>query len=806
MVTVTKFALILCTAMLPVIASAATAPAILPNLQLSRVGAINSVVPLSDGSVIIGGNFTSIGGTPRRHLARLHSNGELDLDWRVNLNGPVHALATNATSLFVLCEVTNDSLGYGFSSIVKLNLSDGSQDTTWQPSFSGKILSLAVSGTDVFVSGGFSSVNGQPRQGLAKLSANGNGAVDPFWNLGLSSSGSAQHMAIDGTNLFIVGYFYSVGGSNRTGFAKLSTTGVGAVDPHWRLQYSSPPVIRAIQVASNYLYCLGSSLFRIPTEGNGTPVIWGGDSSVRSDVSAFHIDGANLYLGRLRLNFSEVFRTSVEAPSQPDSAWQVFLEPHAAPNIIRTAGTNVFIGGPVYEANNAPAFGFVKFSSQMPSPNLPPIFAPRIELPGYVFALAIETDGALIVGGEFGVVGDVPRQNLLRVRPDGSLDPDWNPQPNNRVTKLLIHSNYVFAAGEFLYLGFHTHHRLVKLDRATGAVIDDWEPYFYHFAGQASRINSLAAEGTNLFVAGHFNRVNDTFRIGLVKLSTEGAGVVDTNWNPSPSPCCSFFLAEEIALSGSNLFVGGTFEKIGGQNLKYLAKVSTGGTGAVAAAFNPNPSYGITGFALDGTNLFVSGGFTNIGGLSRSYVARLNPETGQAIADWDAGTNFGAHIALDGTNLYVAHVRAGNFTQSMFVGRLSTSTGALDPDWQPLPNIPPLNLRNDGGWPASSVHIIAAQDGKVFLGGDFTEVSGAQRHGLAGFGTAPEASMLRYTAYGTNRLAGELVVEPGTDYTLQSTADFAAWNDVTNFTARTPRVPFIVPATNDSRFFRLRAN
>jgi hypothetical protein len=807
MAKLTKFLGALTAVILPAFAFATTPPSILPNLQLSRVGTINAMIPLPDGSVIIGGNFTSISGKPRGHLARLNSNGELDLNWGVSLNGPVHMLATNSTSLFVLCRVTNDAIGYGIPGILKMSLSDGSLDAAWQPSFDGFVSSFAVSGTDVFVSGGFFNVNGQPRQALAKLSANGSGAVDLSWNPGITS-GSAQLMVISGTNLFLAGYFYNVGGSNRVGLAKLSTQGAGAVDPIWAPQASSPPIVRAMQIESNYLYHLGSSLYRIPTEGNGArDMQWVANPSMLIGVSAFHIDGTNLYLGGGTGFHGEIHRTSIAAPSQIDpSGWQVFVEPMVAPNIIRAAGTNVFIGGPFYEANNAPAFGLVRFSSEMPYFYMPPSIAPRIELPGYVFALAPETNGALIVGGEFGASGDVLRQNLLRVRPDGSLDPDWSPQPNGRVTTLLIHSNYVFAAGEFLYFGVHTHHRIVKLDHATGTVQDDWEPYFYHFSNQSSRINALAAEGTNLFVAGDFIRVNDTPRIGLVKLSTEGAGLVETNWNPSPSPCCSYFLAETIALSGSNLFVGGDFEKIGGRNIKYLAKVSTTGTGAVATAFSPSPSYSIDVVAIEDTNLFVSGNFTNIGGLNRLYVAKLDPATGQAITGWNAGTNFGGHIALDGTNLYIATVRASGYNASMFVGRLSATSGALNEGWQPQPNIPPDNLRNNGGWPASAIYTIAARDGKVYLGGDFTEVSGAQRHGLAGFGTAPGASILRHFTYRTNRFVGEFVVEPGTNYTLQSTADFTTWNDVTNFTPTVPLLPIAVPATNTIRFFRLRTD
>ena len=58
-------------------------------------GAVFDVGTLSDGKVIIGGEFTEISGYSRNSYARLHYNGELDrnFDPGEGANGPVFTVA-----------------------------------------------------------------------------------------------------------------------------------------------------------------------------------------------------------------------------------------------------------------------------------------------------------------------------------------------------------------------------------------------------------------------------------------------------------------------------------------------------------------------------------------------------------------------------------------------------------------------------------------------------------------------------------------------------------------------------------------
>ena len=94
---------------------------------------------------------------------------------------------------------------------------------------------------------------------------------------------------------------------------------------------------------------------------------------------------------------------------------------------------------------------------------------------------------------------------------------------------------------------------------------------------------------------------------------------------------------------------------------QYIAKLSSTGTGAADATWNPNADYGVWSLAVKGLCLYAGGGFTNIGGLHRAGLAKLSTlGTGAADAAWEADCNGEVNTVVPGsTALYVG----GWFTQ-----------------------------------------------------------------------------------------------------------------------------------------------
>jgi len=146
-------------------------------------GQVFAMVVLADGKIVVGGNFTAVNGMPRQNIARLNSDGSLDLAFaqptEAGVNGPVLALLALADGSVVV--------GGDFTSAGNLERTDLARfraDGTPDASFgtaeggvatNGMISALALEANGYIVIGGnFTMVFGQPRRSVARLDASGN--------------------------------------------------------------------------------------------------------------------------------------------------------------------------------------------------------------------------------------------------------------------------------------------------------------------------------------------------------------------------------------------------------------------------------------------------------------------------------------------------------------------------------------------------------------------------------------------------------------------------------------------------------
>ena len=114
--------------------------------------------------------------------------------------------------------------------------------TTWNPNASSSVLSLSAAGTKVYMGGLFTSVGGTTRNYAAAVDAS-SAALDSTWNPNFSvpvtgfnapSGGDATAIfaiSADGNNTFSGGNFTKVGNTNKSFFAKVSSTNV--LDTNW---------------------------------------------------------------------------------------------------------------------------------------------------------------------------------------------------------------------------------------------------------------------------------------------------------------------------------------------------------------------------------------------------------------------------------------------------------------------------------------------------------------------------------------------------------------------------------------------
>ena len=187
-------------------------------------GRVNELAIQADGKILVGGQFTSIGGQPRNDIARLNADGTLDTAFNPNASGGsfsfVLALAIQADGKIVVGGLFTSIGGQTRNSIARLN-ADGTLDTAFNPNANEEVLALAIQADGkILVGGRFTSIGGQPRNNIARLNADG--TADTAFNPNANNFVTALAIQSNGS-ILVGGDFTSIDGQPRNRIARFSS-------------------------------------------------------------------------------------------------------------------------------------------------------------------------------------------------------------------------------------------------------------------------------------------------------------------------------------------------------------------------------------------------------------------------------------------------------------------------------------------------------------------------------------------------------------------------------------------------------
>src|SRR5438046_1901031 len=115
-----------------------------------------------------------------------------------------------------------------------------------------------------------------------------------------------------------------------------------------------------------------------------------------------------------------------------------------------------------------------------------------------------------------------------------------------------------------------------------------------------------------------------------------------------------------LAVSGSDIYAGGTFTTAGGSAANYIAKWDGSSWSALSSGMNLY----VSALAVSGTDLYVGGGFNTAGGKVSGSIAKWDGSSWSALGlgmGDSSGDIFGPFVAaltVSGSDLYAG----GNFT------------------------------------------------------------------------------------------------------------------------------------------------
>jgi uncharacterized delta-60 repeat protein len=180
----------------------------------------------ADGSVLLGGSFTTVNGVAHNYLARLSSSGTVDNTYTPPMGAYVYALAVQSDGKHVVggdnTLVTGASPRYYCA---RLN-SNGTVDTTLTATPNGHVLAIAIqSDAKIVLGGAFSTIDGTSRSAIARLTSAG--ALDTSFNPGTGFNGTVYALALQpvGGSIVVGGYFTSYNGIVRNRIAEVFSGG-----------------------------------------------------------------------------------------------------------------------------------------------------------------------------------------------------------------------------------------------------------------------------------------------------------------------------------------------------------------------------------------------------------------------------------------------------------------------------------------------------------------------------------------------------------------------------------------------------
>ena len=630
-------------------------PAILPVPGLF-IGTIYAVALQTDGKILIGGDFVTVGGVSRPKIARLNSDGSLDLTFgsaeAYNLNGTVSDIKVGGDNKITF----GGSFIYNTPQNQKFHLArvfaDGTLDTTLNPqgiigsqnqvfeilllpgdktliSLSGNIIRLNANNTvefsipiggvverfarqadgKILVGGSFNTFNGFPvSSGIVRL--NTDDSIDTSFTP--PSGISANDIEILAGGKILVGGGFTVGTTKNV----ILLNSDGTVDNS--LNYTGVQIIvRDLGVQSDSKILVGGEATELGSGGVASPL-----TRLNANGS---LDSMQIIVGNIgRIN-------------------KIFIQPDG----------KILVGGFFTHAAGTLRNNLARFNADG---TLDLTFSPSLSSDMEVLGIDAQPDGVILVsanisfrklsssgetlfafGGFSYDIKPLPDGRLLlslnnflrRVNVNNSFDFSFDVPTNNPIRKILIQPDgKILVAGVFTTIRGETRGRIARLN-ADGTLDASFNPS----GGANDTINDIALQPDGkIIIVGAFTGVNfNTNYKFIARLNTNG--MLDTGFNPIVN---GEVTSVKLQPDGKILF-GGNISLVNGISLNGMARLNTGGSLDTTFSIGSGTDNVIRSIELQaGNKILIGGEFKFVNGTDRLAFARLSNDLPlKTIFDYD---------------------------------------------------------------------------------------------------------------------------------------------------------------------------
>jgi len=390
------------------------------------------------------------------------------------------------------------------------------------------------------------------------------------------------------------------------------------------------------------------------------------------------------------------------------------------------------LGGSFTSYNGNPRNNIVRLN---PDGSVDATFTPNIY--GTVLALAVQPDGGIVLGGSFTNINGIVRNYVARLNVDGSLDTTFDAGtlldgPVNAVA-LPASGNQSFSASaanstnEFdqsLSIGGATSGNITLFSTSLQGTTNDFQIYYGGTNGVL--IYDSLPNPSAAYVSMPFGPTNGLVTNVITVVANYGGAAAPGTWNYNGT------ITTGSSLSG--IFVGGDFI-VSGSRIKGIAKLTT--TGVLDTSFNPVSGVDNSILSLcwqPDDKVLVGGAFGEYDGVAANHIVRVNQ-------DGTVDSTFFAGSGADGSVYCIQDSPVFPNINSIYIGGDFSSyngtrragfarlydDGTLDTTFLDTSYNQFAGLKKIYSYDTPAVYAAGIMsDGGVLIGGQFSQVGGGE--------------------------------------------------------------------------------
>jgi len=715
------------------------------NIGTGFNGFVNTIFPVSQSKILVGGGFSGYSGSIPTYLTRLNSNGTIDSTYaNLTFNNSVYTVVTQSDGKIIVGGDFSNT-GYNQPYLVKLT-PELNPETTFNPGIgpSNVVYTFASQSDGKIIFGGvFTTYSGSSASRIERI--NTDGTIDTSFNQGVGFNGDVYVVKVQPDGKILVGGgFTSYSGSSSPRIVRLNSNGTkdltfnpgaGPTNIVYDMQLQSDNKIVAVGAfTTTYSGSTSPRIVRINTDGTkdftfnmGTAGFSANQYSaqIQADGKIIVAGVAGTYSGSAsqrirRINTNGTNDTSFNQGTGPSgTVYKAKIQPDQ--KII------ILFGGTSYSGSSVNRITRINTNGTRDTTfNLGTGFDAVSALPS---ALELDSSGSIYVGSNFATYSGSTVNSFVKLTSSGSIITGSGLYKgfSNVVNSLLVDSTgSVYAGGGFTsYIS--PNNDIVRLN------IDGTKDFTFQIGtGFDSIVYSLKVQPDDkIVVGGNFTTYSGSANNDIVRLNSNGTK--DTSFNMGTGFNSSVF---QLALqSDGKILALGSSTSYSGSAINYLTRINTDGT--KDTSFTTTDSLNSGGIGNTNSSLVVdnSGSIHTVttqdapvSGYPSKYV-KFNSSGSVNFDGLFMNVNIGlggplSSLAIDNSNnVFILGKTGFTMVRNINTGIIAFNSSGNTTSSLFNPGVGFLNTQSlSTGYPIASTKI---PSGDIWLGGYFTLYSGS---------------------------------------------------------------------------------